>query len=47
MGKTRPAAVVNPPSIGRLALRIVVPVTGWEALITRMILKKCDPGRDP
>lgn len=31
MGKTRPAVVVNPPSIGRLPLRIVVPVTGWEA----------------
>jgi mRNA interferase MazF len=30
MGKTRPAVVVNPSSIGRLPLRIVVPVTGWE-----------------
>lgn len=31
MGKTRPAVVVNPPSIGRLPLRIVVPITGWES----------------
>lgn len=31
MGKTRPAVVVNPPSVGRLPLRIVVPVTGWDA----------------
>lgn len=30
IGKTRPAVVVNPPSIGRLPLRIVVPVTAWE-----------------
>jgi mRNA interferase MazF len=30
MAKTRPAVVVNPPSIGRLPLRIVVPVTGWD-----------------
>ncbi len=30
MGKTRPAVVVNPPSVGRLPLRIVVPVTGWN-----------------
>jgi mRNA interferase MazF len=31
MGKTRPAVVVNPPSVGRLPLRIVVPVTEWSA----------------
>lgn len=31
MGKTRPAIVVNPASIGRLPLRIVVPVTGWSS----------------
>lgn len=30
MGKTRPAVVVNPPSVGRLPLRIVVPVTEWS-----------------
>ncbi len=30
IGKTRPAAVVNVPSVGRLPLRIVVPVTGWD-----------------
>lgn len=30
IGKTRPAVVVNPASIGRLPLRIVVPVTGWD-----------------
>lgn len=29
MGKTRPAIVVNPRSVGRLPLRIVVPVTEW------------------
>jgi len=29
MGKTRPAVVINPRSIGRLPLRIVVPVTEW------------------
>jgi len=29
MGKTRPAVVINPRSIGRLPLRIVVPVTVW------------------
>jgi mRNA interferase MazF len=31
MGKTRPAIVVSPPSVGRLPLRIVVPVTDWKA----------------
>lgn len=30
IGKTRPAVVVNPSSIGRLPLRIVVPVTEWN-----------------
>ncbi len=30
IGKTRPAVVVNPNSVGRLPLRIVVPVTGWK-----------------
>ena len=30
IGKTRPAVVVNVPSVGRLPLRIVVPVTGWD-----------------
>ena len=30
IAKTRPAIVVNPPSVGRLPLRIVVPVTGWD-----------------
>jgi len=29
--KTRPAVVVNPPAIGRLPLRIVVPLTSWQA----------------
>lgn len=29
--KTRPAVVVNPPSVGRLPLRIVVPITSWQA----------------
>ena len=31
IGKTRPAVVANPRSIGRLPLRIVVPVTGWKS----------------
>jgi mRNA interferase MazF len=31
IGKVRPAVVVNPPSIGRLPLRIVVPVTEWKS----------------
>jgi mRNA interferase MazF len=31
MGKTRPAVVVNPQSIGILPLRIVVPITSWDA----------------
>lgn len=31
IGKTRPAVVVNPSSVGKLPLRIVVPVTGWSA----------------
>jgi len=30
MGKTRPAVVVNPDSVGRLPLRIVVPLTEWR-----------------
>jgi hypothetical protein len=30
IGKTRPAVVVNPGSVGRLPMRIVGPVTGWQ-----------------
>ena len=30
MGKMRPAVVVSVPSVGRLPLRLVVPVTGWD-----------------
>jgi len=30
IAKTRPVVVMNPDSIGRLALRIVVPVTDWK-----------------
>lgn len=30
MGKTRPAVVASVSSVGRLPLRIVVPVTGWD-----------------
>ena len=30
IAKTRPAIVVNLPSVGRLPLRIVVPVTSWN-----------------
>ena len=28
--KVRPAVVVSGPSVGRLNLRIVVPITGWS-----------------
>lgn len=31
IGKTRPAVVISPSSVGRLPLRIVVPVTEWKA----------------
>lgn len=31
IGKTRPAVVVNERSVGRLPLRIVVPITEWRA----------------
>ena len=30
VGKTRPAVVMNIPAVGRLPLRMVVPVTGWK-----------------
>lgn len=30
IGKTRTALVVSIPSVGRLPLRIVVPITGWK-----------------
>lgn len=30
MGKTRPCVVLSGGSIGRLALRIVVPITDWK-----------------
>lgn len=30
IGKTRPAVVVSPASVGRLPLRIVVPITAWN-----------------
>lgn len=29
--KTRPAVVVNSPAIGKLPLRMVVPITGWDS----------------
>lgn len=28
--KTRPAVVMNVPAVGKLPLRIVVPITGWD-----------------
>ena len=31
MGKTRPAVVVSPAYVGKLPLRIVVPVTEWAS----------------
>ena len=30
IGKTRPALVINSNSVGRLPLRIVVPITDWK-----------------
>ena len=30
VGKTRPAVVMNIPAVGRLPLRMVVPITGWK-----------------
>ena len=35
MGKTRPAVVMNVAEVGRLALRIVVPLTGWRPEFTQ------------
>jgi mRNA interferase MazF len=35
--KTRPAVVVNLDSIGRLGLRIIVPVTGWSKAYQKYI----------
>jgi len=34
--KTRPAVVMNPDSIGRLPLRIVVPITDWQPRYTAL-----------
>lgn len=31
ISKIRPAVVISPDYVGKLALRIVVPVTGWDA----------------
>lgn len=31
IGKTRPAVVVGSPAVGRLPLRIIVPLTGWKS----------------
>ncbi len=31
IGKKRPAVVVNLDSIGKLPLRIIVPITGWDS----------------
>ena len=30
MGKTRPCVVISSPLIGRLPLRIIVPITDWK-----------------
>jgi len=30
IGKTRPCVVVSSPNVGRLALRIIVPITDWK-----------------
>ena len=30
IGKTRPCVVLSGPTVGRLALRIVVPITDWK-----------------
>ena len=34
IGKQRPAVVVSLPSVGKLPLRIVVPITGWKPKYT-------------
>ncbi len=34
IGKQRPAAVINLPSVGKLPLRIVVPITAWKPKYT-------------
>lgn len=31
IGKARPAIVMSPSVMGRLSLRVVVPLTGWQA----------------
>jgi len=33
--KTRPAVVMSVPEAGRMPLRIVVPITGWQAHFTK------------
>ena len=33
--KTRPAVVLNPPSVGRLPLAIVAPITEWKSDYSR------------
>lgn len=46
IAKTRPAVVINVPTIGRLPLRIVVPITGWYerfATIPWLIFLACTP----
>ncbi len=34
MSKTRPAVVVNSSTVGRLPLRLIVPVTTWDVRYT-------------
>lgn len=37
IGKTRPAVVVSAPEVGRLPLRIVVPITNWNPRYAQFI----------
>ncbi len=33
--KTRPAVVLNVPTAGKLALRVIVPLTGWHPVFAK------------
>jgi mRNA interferase MazF len=35
IGKTRPVVVLNTPEVGRLPLRVIVPVTDWKPIYVR------------
>lgn len=47
MRKTRPAIVVNDDAIGILALRVVVPLTEWQAAFTKCAwIARLEPDAD-